>query len=302
MIGPVEGELPEEAPERDPEADQPAARVEVVTAAGGVRLFTRTVGDGPQVIVLHGGPGAHHDYLLPYFDRLARGRQLRYYDQRGGGRSPVDRHIPVGAGAQVADLDALVARWEAAPATLLGFSWGGLLALLYAVRHPDRVGRLALVAPAGVAASYRLEFERRFGARARDQRLVAERQRLVASGLQQRDPEAYQRRAFELAVAPYFRDPERARGLRTFRVNGRTQQEVWRSLGSYDLRPALERLAVPALVLHGRHDPLPLESSEEIARRLGAPLVVFEDSGHALYVEEPERFVAVLDAFLPRDR
>ena len=62
----------------------------------GVRLFERRVGRGPPVVVLHGGPGAHHDYLLPGCDRLAGGRTLIYYDQRGGGRSPVDRDVPVG--------------------------------------------------------------------------------------------------------------------------------------------------------------------------------------------------------------
>lgn len=55
----------------------------------GVELFVRAAGSGPDVVVLHGGPGAHHDYLLPQFDALAQDRRLRYYDQRGGGRSPV---------------------------------------------------------------------------------------------------------------------------------------------------------------------------------------------------------------------
>src|SRR5437879_5416259 len=53
----------------------------------GVHIYTRRVGDGPPVVVLHGGPGAHHDYLLPQYDRLALGRPLLYYDPRGGGRA-----------------------------------------------------------------------------------------------------------------------------------------------------------------------------------------------------------------------
>src|SRR5438034_798997 len=82
----------------------------------GVRLYTRRVGDGPPVVVLHGGPGAHHDYLLPQYDRLAGdggsrgargGRALLYYDQRGGGRSPVARDTLVGWREHVADLEAL---------------------------------------------------------------------------------------------------------------------------------------------------------------------------------------------------
>ena len=104
----------------------------------GVELYARIVGDGPDIVVLHGGPGAHHDYLLPQFDGLARGRSLRYYDQRGGGRSPVDRAIPVGWQEHVADLDGLLDEWNLSNVTLLGYSWGALLAILYATQHPNR--------------------------------------------------------------------------------------------------------------------------------------------------------------------
>jgi proline iminopeptidase len=273
---------------------------EEVALLNGVSLFTRRIGAGPDVIVLHGGPGAHHDYLLPQFDLLATGRRLRYYDQRGGGRSPVPRELPVGWRAHVADLDALITRWDLAPATLLGYSWGALLALLYASRHPGRVGRLALVSPAATTAAGRAEFERRFAERAADPWIRHERTRLTASGLQARDPEEYRHRVFQLAVAPYFKDPTRAHDLTPFRITRRTQDEVWQSLGDFDLRPELKRLSLPALVACGRFDPIPLSAAEDTARRLAAPLEVFEHSGHVPYVEETERFVRVLDDFLPR--
>ena len=72
------------------------------------------------MVVLHGGPGAHHDYLLPGFDALAIGRELIYYDQRGGGRSPVAREVPVGWTEQVADLEALRGEWKLDRLTLAG--------------------------------------------------------------------------------------------------------------------------------------------------------------------------------------
>jgi proline iminopeptidase len=266
----------------------------------GVELFERRVGEGPPTVVLHGGPGAHHDYLLPGFDALATGRTLIYYDQRGGGRSPVPRDVPVGWREQVADLDALRDIWDIGRLTLAGYSWGALLAELYAVEHPDRVERLALVSPAPADRATRRRFEERFERRNLDPALQAQRRALRESGLRERDPAAYQRRLFELSVVPYFSDPAKVRGLTPFRVTGRTQEEVWRSLGDYDLRPALGRLRVPAIVLHGADDPVPAESARETAELLGAEFRLLERCGHVPYVERPEEFVRLLDGFLPR--
>lgn len=267
----------------------------------GVELLERRVGEGPEVIILHGGPGAHHDYLLPGFDALARGRTLVYYDQRGGGQSPVPRHVPVGAAEQVADLEALRGVWQAEALHLVGHSWGALLALLYGLAFPGRLASLALVSPAPSNRAARREFEARLAARSAAPALQAEREALRASGLAASDPPAYQRRSFLLAVAGYFHDPRRAGDMTPFRITGRTQQEVWDSLGEYDLRPDLARLRVPAVVLHGDDDPIVPDTALDTARRIGAAWHLLPDCGHVPHVEAPGPFTAILDAALPRD-
>lgn len=273
---------------------------ELTRLVRGVALHERRAGAGPPVVVLHGGPGAHHDYLLPGFDRLAAGRTLIYYDQRGGGRSPVPREVPVGWPEQVADLEALRLLWQLPQLTIAGYSWGALLALLYALEHPDRVARLALVSPAPAWRAARTDFETRFAARSAGPAIAARRAALQSSGLQASDPEAYRRRAFALSVAGYFHDPRLVDQLTPFRITGRTQQAVWESLGNYDLRPRLATLRVPALVLHGDDDPIPVASAEVLAGLLGAEFHVIADCGHVPYVEAPEAFVRLLDGFLPR--
>jgi proline iminopeptidase len=265
-----------------------------------VRIFERRIGEGPPTIVLHGGPGAHHDYLLPGFDALATDRELIYYDQRGGGQSPVPRETPVGWREQVADLEELRNQWGLEQLTLAGYSWGGLLALLYAIEHRGRVQRLALVSPAPVWRAAREEFERRFQERNLAPQLQEMRAELRKSGLRERDPEQYARRVFELSVAPYFFDPARARDLTPFRVTGRTQQEVWASLGDYDLRSDISRLEIPATVIQGEDDPLPLEASRTLAELLRADFHPVPRCGHVPYVEALPEFVRVLDRFLPR--
>ena len=272
----------------------------------GAPLFTRRVGRGPLVVVLHGGPGAHHDYLLPQSDRLARGRELFYYDQRGGGRSPVPRETPRGWREHVVDLEAIRVELALERLTLCGYSWGGLLAVLYALEHPAKVARLALVSPASITVRGRFEFERRFADRMNAPEIVRAREALRAGGLRERDPAAYQRRAFELSVAGYFRDFEKAKDLTPFRVTARTQQAVWDSLGDYDIRERLRTYPSPfplppSLVVHGSFDPIPIEGSRELATILKADVVELP-VGHCPHVEATDQFVEALDGFLPRER
>ncbi len=268
-----------------------------------MQLFTRQVGTGPLVVVLHGGPGASHDYLLPQYDLLATRRSLSYYDQRGGGQSPVPRDTPVGWREHVADLDTLRGQMGLEQLTLCGYSWGGLLAVLYFLEHPERVARLALVSPASLTADSRRQFEAEFARRMAAPEIKHERDALRASGLRERDPAAYQRRAFELSVAGYFRDFHDAQNLTAFRVNARTQEAVWNSLGDYDLRPQLKDTATrvalpPSLIMHGTFDPLPIAASRELAGLLQARLAALP-VGHCPHVEATNEFVRALDDFLP---
>lgn len=275
-----------------------------MTLINGIDLYTRQVGSGPPVVVLHGGPGAQHDYLLPQYDLLARSRSLLYYDQRGGGQSPVSRDVPVGWREHVADLEGLRRHWSLDRLTLLGYSWGGLLAVLYALEHRDRVERLALVCPAPVSAQWRAEFERRLARRNADPRITQAREELRRSGLQATDPEGYRRQAFALSVAGYFRDPGSAILLTPFRVTARTQDAVWASLKDFDLRARLRTAFAtsppPTLIVYGKYDPIPTEATQELSALLHAAARELP-SGHAPHVEATEEFVSALDAFLPKD-
>lgn len=284
----------------------PETTTETTVELNGVRLYTRRVGseDGPPVVVLHGGPGAHHDYLLPQYDELGWRRTLLYYDQRGGGRSPVQRDVPVGWREHVADLEALRSHWSLDRLTLLGYSWGGLLAVLYALEHPSRVARLALVSSAPMTATWRDEFERRFAARMAQPWIARSRADLMASGIARTDPEKYRHIAFALSVAGYFRDPSLATQMTPFRVTERTRRAVWESLGDYDLRQRIHQTfpngtAPRSLLLHGVYDPMPLESARETAALLSTGVIELA-TGHAPHVEAPEDFVRVLDGFLPK--
>ncbi len=275
----------------------------------------------PKVVLLHGGPGAHLDYLLPQMLHLAKSHELIMYDQRGGGKSKVDDAAPITWRTHVDDFHGVMAELDLQGVPVVGYSWGAMLAMLatadaFDIPLPEvlvpsgvapaltaaaprmRPSRLALMNPAPITRAWRAEFEAEFSARMKGPAITKLRDALAASGIRERDPEAYKQSAFELSVAGYFADPLRAHDLTPFRVTGRVQQSVWDSLGSFDLVPILRGLRLPALVIHGAADPIPEASSAACARALEAEYVVIPHAGHVPYVEAAVPLFAALDRFL----
>jgi proline iminopeptidase len=295
----------------------PEPRAQGFTTTTPVPLYWRA--DGPTcapplpttraaLTLLHGGPGAQHDYLYPQCLALAERQAVVTYDQRGGGQSKADDRTPITWRTQVDDLAKVVTELDLAPPTLVGYSWGALLAMLYAIEATNaapraampRPERLVLISPAPITREWRNLFEQELAARGRGPVIEAMRLELNDSDLRQRDYEAYRQRAFEVSVAGYFADPVRAASLTPFRVLGRVQQSIWESLGDYDLREALRAVQMPVLVVHGRQDPIPLASAEAAAAALGGDMVVLDDCGHVPYVEQPARLFASIEEFLTK--
>lgn len=283
----------------------PAPRASGFTTSTAAPLYWCEYGavEAPPLVVLHGGPGAHHDYLLPQYLALAEHHRVVFYDQRGGGQSRGDAQENITWQTHVDDLARVITERRVDPLDIVGYSWGALLALLYAIESRKRSDlasprRLVLADPAPLSRKYRAEFEAEFNRRQASAEVVRQRKELE-SGLRERDPAAYRQRAFELSVAGYFHDLSLAHELTPFRVMARVQESVWASLGEFDLFAQLEVLrGIPALVIHGWHDPIPGESSYRAARALGARFVVLEASGHVPHVEQPNILFTVIEQFL----
>lgn len=283
----------------------PTPRAEGMTTTTSSPLYWREDGprDGPPLVLLHGGPGAHHDYLYPQMLALAGTHRVITYDQRGGGRSRTDDPTPITWRTQVADLGAVMREFALDGPVLVGYSWGALLAMLYAVEASSDVtlpaiSRLALISPAPISSVWRRQFDTELARRQQGPEIQSLRAELAASGLRESDPAAYRQRSFELSVAGYFADPRRAESLTPFRVTARVQKSVWDSLGDFDLRDTLRAVSRPVLVVHGREDPIPLESAVAAAEALGGTLEVLEACGHVPYVEQPEALFNAMQRFL----
>src|SRR3954469_17490320 len=183
----------------------PAPREEGTTTTTATPIYWASYGkvNAPRLLVLHGGPGADHCYLLPQLLHLGEKHDLLFYDQRGGGRSKSDARIPVSWRNHVEDLGAMVEEHGLDPLSIVGYSWGAMLGLLYAVeqRGNPRLrapSRIALINPAPLTSEYRRQFEAEFARRQQSPEIQRLRDELAGSGLREKDPEAYRQRAFEL--------------------------------------------------------------------------------------------------------
>ena len=287
----------------------PVPRDSGMTTTTDVPLYWCRYGqDGATpMMVLHGGPGAHHDYLLPQLLSLASlgdGFDLVFYDQRGGGRSKTDDPTPVTVSTHLADFAAVSAELGVHGAPLVGYSWGALLAMFVAVAARGADASIALprwmmlISPAPFLPADRAAFDAELQRRQLSPEVAGLRGALQTSGLREHNLDAYRQRAFELSVAGYFAHPERSANLTPFRVTGRVQQSTWASVDGPSLMAALPSVQLPTLVVHGDRDPIPLSSAETTARALGTTVVELSDCGHVPYVEQPAALDAALREFV----
>jgi len=269
----------------------------------GTRLFYTTVGRGRPLLVMHGGLGWDHTYLRPGLDALGGQAEVIYYDHRGNGRSAApDDWDAVDHATWADDADALREQLGHERIVLFGHSYGGFLALEYALRYPGRLGGL-IICGAGPALDHQdVAFANAQERGTPDQvEIIAE----LLSGPVESD------RALEAGTATilplYFHAPDDAPldemvDAMTFNADA-FNRAFFHCLPQYDVRSRLEAIDVPALVLGGRHDWIqpPAYSVEPLHDGLpDAEKGVFEWSGHCPFIEEPDVFAEVVTDWLHR--
>ncbi len=299
-------------------AGQNAAAREARVPVGNASLYAREIGQGQPVIILHGGPDFDHGYLLPDLDRLSDAFRLIYYDQRGRGQSAEGvKPEDVTLESDIGDLDRVREYFQLGSAMILGHSWGTVLALEYALRHPDRVSHLVLMNPGPASAedyaSLRKAYVEKLGAdmerqsgimasdayKAGDPETVAARYRLHFKPALQR-PEDYERLMATMKAA--FIRQGREGIVKARAVESRLMADSWSSNG-YDLLPKLKTLRVPTLVIFGDHDFIPFDTARHIAGAMpNAHLVTLNACGHFSYLECPDAVRKSIDEFFQSTR
>lgn len=267
------------------------------------RLFYEVMGTGDPIIVVHGGPGLDHAYLRPGLDALATRNTVIYYDQRGTGRSTVELvESAVNLGAFVDDIDALRQVLGYEQVTVLGHSFGVLIAIEYAARYPEHLRSLILMNPVEPGSRFAEQTAQRQRAKVTEADSVELAELTSSEGFRARDA-ATLSQVYRVAFRQAFRDRDLVAelDLDLATTTARNGQDVaallGASLGTIDWWDRLPAIEVPTLVLHGRYDTPPVEMSRALAEAFPAGSFEVLNSGHFPYVEDRSGLLSAISGF-----
>jgi proline iminopeptidase len=286
--------------------------------ANGVLIYYQAFGAGQPLLILHGGPGASHDYFLPYLLPLAKTNRLIFIDERGSGKSQ-KLNDPSGYTVEnmVEDVEGVRQQLRLGELSLLGHSFGGALAQAYALKYQSHLTHLILASTFSSTKQLNAFFEQMKAkmlpeVRARIEAL--EKQGLFGRGKEyekNRYPADYMIAAWGDGYFPYLygRKPDpnfdpAAMGAMSWDL----YRTMWGSHGEFvidgnltsvEYTDRLGSLKVPTLITVGDHDEVDPSIARDMQQHIpGSQLVVLPDSGHMTFVDQPDLFVKTVNDFL----
>jgi proline iminopeptidase len=280
---------------------------------GGAELFVEEEGEGTPLVLLNGGPGGTHHYFHPWFAMAAGFCRVIYYDQRGCGLSDFEPGEDGYSVEQAADdLEAMRVALGIDKWVVLGYSYGGFLAQLYTTKYPASVAGLILLgATPGISVDLGPSRQREFLSEEELARRAEIREQLQEYA---EEVDLPQREYVQLSVYNNFLNgdwkrqgfykpsPERMAQIALYEWDhdGDFNSKVGQSQSGIDFTGLFDNNPIPTLILEGRYDLTWNETKAGIiaANHPNGRLVIFENAGHGIYDEEPDRFFEVLEEFV----
>ena len=264
------------------------------------------MGTGEPIVIVHGGPVLEHGYLLPHLAPLAESYELVFFDQRLSGRSaPSVSPESVRLDTFVEDIEALRVSLDLGRIHLLAHSWGGLLAMRYAVEHNEHLRSLILLDSMSASSDLWKEEEARVAAASTEADRNKQRAIRESEGFAERKPEAI-RQLLLASFEPQFHDRSRVAELDLYVPDDYTARSEQFSalivdLTSYDFHEELAEITVPTLILYGDAEPGRNLGGAALGRAIpGASMVTMDDAGHFPFIEQPREFLRLVRGFLQK--
>ncbi len=286
--------------------------------AHGVLIYYKAVGQGQPLLIAHGGPGASHDYFLPYLLPLARTNRLIFIDERGSGRSQkLEDSSAYTVENMVEDVEDVRQALDLGKISLLGHSFGGVLAQAYALKYPENLSHLILCSTFHSTSKMNEVFIKMKEKMSPE--LLARIDKMEKAGLYGHGKEyekgrytaEYMTAAWGDGYFPYlYRNHPDANYDPV--ANGNMSWDLYRvmwgsngefvidgNLKSAEYTDRLSTLTMPTLITVGDHDECAPSLSEEMHQKIvGSQLVVFPKSGHMTFVDQPNLFIKTVNDFL----
>ena len=263
----------------------------------GTTIHHEVVGEGPTCLVLPGWPGTDHTYLRPGLDRLGERLRLVYVDHRGHGRSGRPPLHTLTVEQLADDADGLAAELGAGAVLVLGHFHGSFVAQELALRHPERVAGLILVAatPGELGRAETLLDD------------LGPPTPVEVEVLQRVPPstDAELEASMRMLATSMFARPDAAAEQAPFAActfDAASAGRWMSAMGWWSSVDRLGGLSAPVLLVTGRDDVFaPPEQAERLRRLVaGAEAVVLEGTGHLPWAEEPDALLAAVAAWLDR--
>jgi proline iminopeptidase len=288
--------------------------------ANGVMIYYATLGRGEPLLIAHGGPGASHDYFLPYLLPLARHNRLIFIDERGSGRSE-KLEDPSGytVESMVEDVEAVRQALGLGKISLLGHSYGGALAQAYALKYQKNLTHLILASTWSSTVTLNQLFVRmkeKMPSELRERINHMEAEGLFGHGLdyqKNRYTNDYLVAAWGEGYFPYLyhnRPDPNYDPIAGGNISWDLYREMWGSHGEFvvdgnlksvEYTERLTDIKVPTLILVGDHDECDPSLSEAMhAKIAGSKMVVLPKSGHMTFVDQTKMFVDTVDGFVKK--
>jgi proline iminopeptidase len=286
--------------------------------AHGVLIYYWEIGRGAPLVIVHGGPGASHDYFLPALLPLARHNRLIFIDERGSGKSE-KLEDPKGYTVEnmVEDVEAVRLGLHLGKIALLGHSYGGVLAEAYALKYQQNLTHLLLCSTFASTREMNEVFVRmkeKMPAELRERIDRMEKDGLFGHGLDYRKgryTDDYMIAAWGEGYFPYiFQNHPDANydPVQNGVISWDLYREMWGSNGEYiidgnlksvEYVERLHTIRVPTLIVAGDHDECDPALSREMHEKIaGSQLVILPKSGHMTFVDQPHLFLDAVGAFL----
>ncbi|MBO3698191.1 alpha/beta fold hydrolase [Roseivirga sp. E12] len=279
--------------------------IEGTLKINGSDVFYKTMGDGEPLLVVHGGPVLDHSYLLPHFKELSKDYKLIFYDQRAAGKSSLNVDATtMTLDGFAEDIEILRETLGLAKINLLAHSWGGLIAMKYALQYDQNLDHLILsnsMAPSAVD----WQAESQVVAQKTTKEDQDKLNNLTSSGLlRTEDPSEAIQEMMMISYKVHMYDIANIEKLqlyipKDFILRSQKYGSLNADMVGYDLYDQLVGVKTPTLIMYGETEPaVDLHANRMAESFADSELYIVQKSGHFPFVEAKEDYLNKVRSFL----